>query len=48
MSIRLASVAMDTDDIDCVYHIANPEMKLPAASCWVSKRNSAEANPFSL
>ena len=22
---------MDTDDIDCVYHIANPEMKLPAA-----------------
>ena len=26
MSTRLASVAMDTDDIDCVYHIVNPEI----------------------
>jgi hypothetical protein len=26
MSTRLASLAMDTNDIDCVYHIAYPEM----------------------
>ena len=26
MSNRLASLAMDTDDIDCVYHIAYPEI----------------------
>jgi len=26
MSTRLASLAMDTDDIDCVYHRAYPEI----------------------
>jgi hypothetical protein len=26
MSTRLASLAMDTDDIDCVYYIAYPEI----------------------
>ena len=26
MSTRLASLAMDTNDIDCVYHIAYPEI----------------------